>query len=210
VRAISSLANEEVDVIIGDWMAEMTMTVHGAGKVTQQLQNARAGSKTQFTKQNQQQQQQQQQTEEKAFFAETFLDCFKPAIPLLARNRVRLAVNAGASDTERLAWVCRQLIEEAGVQLKVAWVEGDEVTEEVNKLIKEGEKFESLMHGKKLEEWGLDPICAQCYLGGLGIAEAFRQGADVVICGRVADAAPVIGAAAYVMISFSKGFGVPG
>jgi len=35
----------------------------------------------------------------------------------------------------------------------------------------------------------------RCYLGGAGIAEAFNQGADIVICGRVADAAPTIGAA---------------
>ena len=38
---------------------------------------------------------------------------------------------------------------------------------------------------------------SRCYLGGLGIAEALRSGADIVICGRVSDAAPVVGAAAW-------------
>jgi hypothetical protein len=52
------------------------------------------------------------------------------------------------------------------------------------------------MHGKKLEEWGMEPVCAQVSLGGLCIAEAFRDGADIIICCRVADATPVIGAAA--------------
>jgi hypothetical protein len=37
----------------------------------------------------------------------------------------------------------------------------------------------------------------RCYLGGLGIAEAFRAGADIIICGRVADASPTIGAAVW-------------
>jgi hypothetical protein len=106
-------------------------------------------------------------------------------------------VNAGASDTELLAEVVVDILEKQGAShLKVAWIEGDDVTGQVNSLIKKGEKFESLMHGKKLEEWGMEPVCAQAYLGGLCIAEAFRQGADIVLAGRVADAAPVIGAAA--------------
>lgn len=46
------------------------------------------------------------------------------------------------------------------------------------------------MTGKALAELGLEPICAQAYVGGLGIAKALRQGAQIVICGRVADAAP--------------------
>jgi hypothetical protein len=34
VHAITQLAqNGECDVIVGDWLSEMTMTVHGAGKI---------------------------------------------------------------------------------------------------------------------------------------------------------------------------------
>lgn len=53
------------------------------------------------------------------------------------------------------------------------------------------------MKGNKLPDWGFEPVYAQCYLGGWGIAEAFKQGADIVLCGRVADASPTIGCAAY-------------
>jgi hypothetical protein len=35
----------------------------------------------------------------------------------------------------------------------------------------------------------------RCYLGGAGIAKALNQGADIVVCGRVADAAPAVGGA---------------
>lgn len=38
---------------------------------------------------------------------------------------------------------------------------------------------------------------AQCYLGGFGILEALKAGADIVVCGRVADASPTIACAAY-------------
>lgn len=162
------------------------MTMHGSGKIKNQQKNG-VGSKEHLTL---------EERMKTAMYAETFLQCFEPAIEALATTGCKLAVNAGASDTELLAKVCQKLVREAGYELKVAWIEGDDATHQVNRLIKEGEQFESLMHGKVLEEWGMEPICAQAYLGGLGIAEAFRQGADIVICGRVADAAPVIGVAA--------------
>ncbi|KAJ2904383.1 DUF1446-domain-containing protein [Zalerion maritima] len=188
-RAITRLASDpEVNAVIGDWLSEMTMTVHGSGKA-RRLKEGQEGSKTHLTL---------EERKKFAMYAETFLQCFEPAIEPLARNKCKLAVNAGASDTELLAEVVKSMCAEKGhPELKVAWVEGDDATEQVNKLIKNGEKFESLMHGKALEELGLEPICAQAYLGGLGIAEALRQGADIVICGRVADAAPVIGVAAW-------------
>lgn len=186
VRAIASLAkNEDVDVIVGDWLSELTMTIHGTGKIQNQAKNA--GKELTFEEQLQD-----------AMFSENFMDCFEPAIEDLARRGIKLAVNAGASDTELLAKLCVKKIAEKGVKLKVAWIEGDDATGAVKALIQKGEKFQSLMHGKSLTEWGLDPVCAQCYQGGLGIARAFTEGADIVICGRVSDASPIIGAAAYV------------
>jgi hypothetical protein len=184
VRAIASLAkNEEVDVIVGDWLSELTMTIHGTGKIRNMEQMLKART-----------------FEEKldyAMFAENFLDCFLPAVPDLATKGVKLAVNAGASDTELLAQLVDKKVKDLGYNLKVAWIEGDDVTGAVKGMLNKGEGFRSLMHNKSVEEWGLDPVCAQCYLGGLGIAKAFTEGADVVICGRVSDASPIIGAAAW-------------
>jgi hypothetical protein len=43
---------------------------------------------------------------------------------------------------------------------------------------------------------GLVPmVSAHAYLGARGIADGLRRGADIIICGRVADASPVIAAA---------------
>lgn len=184
VQAISRLAaNEDVDVIVGDWLSEMTMTIHGTGK---QRNNERfQGRQLTFDEQIQ-----------NAMFAENFLNCFEPAIDDIATKGIKLAVNAGASDTELLAKLVEQKIKDRGHSMKVAWVEGDDVTGAVKKLMDKGEEFRSLMHNKSIAEWGLEPIVAQCYLGGLGIAKAFEEGADIVICGRVSDASPIIGAAA--------------
>ena len=165
----------------------MTMTLHGSGKV----RNNTSSSKNTTTPPT------LEDRKKTAMYAETFLQCLTPAIPHLTRHKTKLAVNAGASDTQLLADVVVDLLAQHGAShLNVAWIEGDDVTGQVQGLIQQGEKFESLMHGKALQEWGLEPVCAQAYLGGLCIAEALRGGADVVIAGRVADAAPVVGAAA--------------
>jgi Acyclic terpene utilisation family protein AtuA len=182
--ALTRMAGDpEVDAVVGDWLAEMTMVVHGTGKA----KNLAAGSKVEVSL---------EERKKTAMYAETFLQCFEPCIENLVKNNCKLAVNAGASDTELLAEVCQKMLDDRGVKLKISWIEGDQVTSQVQKLMQKGEKFESLMHGKALEEFGLDPICGQAYLGGLCIAEALRDGADIVLCGRVADAAPIIGVAA--------------
>jgi hypothetical protein len=65
----------------------------------------------------------------------------------------------------------------------------------VQKGLASGSEFRNVYTGERLADWSFEPIYAQCYLGGLGIAAAFADGADIVLCGRVSDASPVIGAA---------------
>ncbi|KAF4466726.1 DUF1446-domain-containing [Fusarium albosuccineum] len=183
VAAISHLAKDpSVDAIVGDWLSENVMTGYGAGKARQDASLADLPL---------------EERRKTAMYASTFLQCFEPAIPFLARNGAKLAVNAGASDTELLAKVVDDMVKKAGYNLNVAWVEGDDVTEPFQKMVSEGHVFKSLTDGKTLGDWGHEPICAQAYLGSLGIAEALRNGADIVICGRVSDAAPTIGLAAW-------------
>lgn len=78
----------------------------------------------------------------------------------------------------------------------MAWVSGDEVLSTVKSSLSAGKStFKNVYTGELLSHWPFEPIYAQCYLGGLGIAAALAEGADIVLCGRVSDASPVIGAA---------------
>ncbi|KAJ5863236.1 hypothetical protein N7455_007304 [Penicillium solitum] len=114
----------------------------------------------------------------------------------IAEHGIKIAANAGSSDTKGLYDPLLALVKDKNVCLNIAWVEGDQVLPAVLKA--EAEKafdFRHLCTNQPFSEWKHEPISAQAYLGGLGIAEAFKQGADIVVCGRVSDASPVIGSA---------------
>jgi hypothetical protein len=158
--------NDPVDVIIGDWMSEYNMTTRAANK------SASGGGEAQYEP--------------------TFLEALEPAIEDIAKHGIKVAVNAGASDTKLLHQVVTELVREKGLGLKVAYISGDEVLPAIKR---SRDKFENICTGEVLEDWKFEPLSAQAYLGGLGIAAAFEAGADIVVCGRVSDASPVIGAA---------------
>lgn len=126
----------------------------------------------------------------------TFLEALEPALPHIAKHGIKVAVNAGASDTKKLHEVVVNMVAAKGLSLSVAWISGDEVLPQIMDAQKRGEShFENICTGQSLKDWKFEPIYAQAYLGGLGIAKAFEKGADIVLCGRVSDASPLIGAA---------------
>jgi hypothetical protein len=145
-RSILSLAQCDVDVIVGDWMSECTMSWHGAAKHEIREKGI-------------------PDAERAGLFDPSFMDTFTPALPHIQEKGIKIAVNAGASDTEMLAKLVEKVVKEKGLTLKVAWIQGDDVMEVVNKMLKQGEKFENICFGGELKDWGFDPLAAQCYLG---------------------------------------------
>ncbi|PWY66454.1 DUF1446-domain-containing protein [Aspergillus heteromorphus CBS 117.55] len=170
---------DPVDVIIADFMSEANMVTAAARKVDlDQLGDAQTPPTI------------------APGYEASFLLALSPALEDLAKHGIKLAVNAGNTDTEGLYKVVKQMVEAKGLKLKVAWVSGDEVLSTVKAALSSGKSpFTNIYTGESLSSWSFDPIYAQCYLGGLGIAAALSHGADIVLCGRVSDASPVIGAA---------------
>ncbi|OAG00896.1 DUF1446-domain-containing protein [Paraphaeosphaeria sporulosa] len=164
----SNYANDPIDVFVGDWMSEANMTARANVKLNGQMEA----------------------------YEPTFLEALEPALLHIAKHGIKVAVNAGASDTKKLHEVVKKMIAGKGLKLSVAWISGDEVLQQLIDAQRRGESpFENLCTEERLEDWQFEPIYAQAYLGGLGIAKAFEKGADIVLCGRVSDASPLIGAA---------------
>ncbi|GAA4630395.1 DUF1446 domain-containing protein [Actinoallomurus vinaceus] len=158
-----------VDVVTGDYLAEVTMLVLAKNR----LKKPTGG------------------------YATTFLRQLEPVAAEIAERGIKVVVNAGGLDPAGLARDTRALLAEAGVDLTVAHVEGDDLTARLTELAAEGHDLAHLDTGKPFTSWGHEPLTANAYLGGFGIAAALRGGADIVITGRVADASLVTGAAAW-------------
>ncbi|CAK7245887.1 MAG: hypothetical protein STHCBS139747_007492 [Sporothrix thermara] len=172
-RAIEDFSKDpSIDVIFGDWISEVSMTLRGS----QKLDEIRTGTSTEA-------------------YEQSFITMLSPGIQNIEKHGQKVVVNAGACDPEAMAQYIQQLCKDKGTELKVSWVTGDNVTEQFQKRLKNGDKFLSLPADTPIQDWNEKPIFAQAYLGGIGIVEALRHGADIVICGRVSDASPVIGAA---------------
>ncbi|KIW82054.1 hypothetical protein Z517_05081 [Fonsecaea pedrosoi CBS 271.37] len=180
--------SDPIDVIISDYMSEVNMAI-GAGRKVDAAQSTDGGASSDNPL-----------GAAGPAFEASFLEALKPALEDLARHGIKVAANAGNADVQGLYNVVVEMVREKGLQdkIKVAWISGDEVLPAINAGLKSGtSKFKNVYTGQVLESWEFEPIYAHAYLGGMGIAEAFRQGAQIVVCGRVADASPVIGAAAW-------------
>lgn len=103
-------------------------------------------------------------------------------------------------------------IKEKNLELVVSYISGDNVLESAAanapafnpsgcpRLDYNTKSFEGVGDdGRLYDSQGhrLPLVSAHAYLGARGIVAALRGGADIVICGRVSDASPVIGAAWY-------------
>ncbi len=139
------LTGGELDVLTGDYLAELTMLILGRDR----LKDPSAG------------------------YARTFLRQLEECLGLAHERGVKIVSNAGGLNPAGLAGRVRELADRLGIPVRVAHVEGDDLT---------------AAHPGSL--------AAHAYLGGFGIAECLRQGADIVVTGRVTDAALVTGPAA--------------
>ena len=139
------LTGGELDVLTGDYLAELTMLILGRDR----LKDPSGG------------------------YARTFLRQLEECLGLAHARGVKIVSNAGGLNPAGLAGRVRELADRLGIPVRVAHVEGDDLT---------------AAHPGSL--------AAHAYLGGFGIAECLRQGADIVVTGRVTDAALVTGPAA--------------
>lgn len=178
-------SEESIDLVVGDWMSEGNMPAASNRKLSGKRDICISLTQVLI-----------QLTSGEDGFENSFLEVIEPALPTIAEKKLKVAVNAGAADPQMLQQRVQKLIDSLGLSLKTAWISGDDVMEQVTAVMATGDSvLSSIDTGDNLSEWDQKPIAAQAYLGAFGVAEAFRRGADIVLCGRVADASVCMGGA---------------
>ncbi|KAH7391125.1 hypothetical protein DE146DRAFT_619239 [Phaeosphaeria sp. MPI-PUGE-AT-0046c] len=138
---------------------------------------------------------------------QTAWDGIEQTIDLLNEKRIKIIINGGAHNPRGLAEKVQDLVSSKGYNLKVAFVLGDNLFDEMKDVHKTGlpPHLDSENSNVTVADHTLDlvekcdkPIVsANVYLGAREIVKGLEEGADIIIAGRVADASPVIGAAWY-------------
>lgn len=158
-----------IDVITGDYLAELTMLILWKAK---------------------------QQSPEKGY-AVTFLRQMEEVLAECLAKGVKVVTNAGGLNPAGLARDLRSVAATLGIDVSIAHVEGDDLLGATGDLAGSGHDLRHIETGQTLSELGAHPLTANVYLGAWGIVEALNRGADIVVTGRVADAALVVGPAAW-------------
>ena len=139
------LEGGELDILSGDYLAELTMLILGRD----QLKDPSLG------------------------YARTFVRQAEDCLGVALERGVRLVANAGGLNPAGLAAKLGEIAGSQGLSPSIAYVDGDDV--------------------RSLGFPGA--LTANAYLGAFGIAAALREGADIVVTGRVTDASLVVGPA---------------
>ncbi len=158
-----------IDVLTGDYLAELTMLI---------LWKA-------------------QQKDPSAGYARTVLTQLEHVLGTCLDRGIRIVNNAGGLNPAGLAREFGALAERLGLHPEIAYVTGDDLLPRLDSLLASGQALAHLDTGQPLAGAAGKPVTANAYLGGWGITGALGAGADIVVCPRVTDASLVTGPAAW-------------
>src|SRR5438552_4058926 len=151
----------DVDVLVFDYLAELTMSI---------LANART-------------------KDPELGYATDFVTAVAPHLGRIAARKTVLLSNAGGMSPQACAKALRRAASAAGVELRIAVVEGDDLLSRQAEIRASGatEMFSRAEMPPELTSM-------HAYLGAFPIVAALERGADVVITGRCADSALALAA----------------
>jgi len=109
--------------------------------------------------------------------------------PLAAKHGVKFILNAGGLNPAGARNAIARAFRDKGWKATLATVTGDTLLDRLDELRTAGEPLSHMDSGAALDTVRGRMLFANAYLGAQPIVRALQQGADIVLTGRVADAA---------------------
>ncbi len=158
--AIDMIENGNLNYMSCDFLAELTMSIL----------------------------QRQKNKNPKAGYAKDFVNLFEQIVEKSQEKNIRLLANAGGVNVEALVEDLERVVREKELKnYKIGYILGDNLTDEMPRLIAEGHEFRNMDHGRSIDEIKDKILNANVYFGREPFLEALDQGADVIVSGRAAD-----------------------
>ncbi|MDF3881035.1 acyclic terpene utilization AtuA family protein [Cupriavidus basilensis] len=158
--AAQLVGSGQIDYLVSDYLAEITMSLLARARA----KNAELG------------------------YPPDFVETLAPLLPTIAERGIRVVSNAGGINPRACRQALAQAAQAAGVALRIAVVEGDDLMPRIDELkdLAPTEMFTGGPLPQRLQS-------CNAYLGARAIATALDAGADIVLTGRCVDSAVTLG-----------------
>ncbi|MGB5159352.1 acyclic terpene utilization AtuA family protein [Desulfobacterium sp. N47] len=119
----------------------------------------------------------------------------KRLLPVTQKNGIKMITNGGGANPVQAALEVTKVIKELNLApMKLGVVSGDDILPYINDIRAQGWKFKNMDTGEEDIDSIADRIAAaNAYIGADHIIKELKNGADMIICGRVSDNALYVG-----------------
>ena len=131
--------------------------------------------------------QKQRSRDPRTGYARDFVDMIARVLPDLVERRIKVIANAGGVNPAACRDAVLEVARQQGIKIKVATVAGDDLMPRLDDYLSRGVALKNMETGEPLSTIRDRVQSANVYFGAFPVAEALKQGADIVITGRVTD-----------------------
>jgi len=131
--------------------------------------------------------QKQKSRDPSAGYARDFVTQIEPLLEEILARGIRIVTNAGGVDPEACAAALAAVARSRGLKLRIAVVEGDNITARMAGFMAAGVDFRNMETGEAFLPHADQVLAANAYFGAMPVAEALAGDPHIVICGRVTD-----------------------
>ena len=159
------IRNADIDYLTLDYLAEITLSI----MQKQKTKNPNKG------------------------YARDFVNLISETAKDLKKRQIKVVSNAGGVNPSQCSFEIKKKLDDMNIDLKVGYIEGDDILNDLDSLILNGAKLSNMDTGEDISLIR-DRICsANVYIDSYEIKELLELGSDIVLAGRVTDPGLTLG-----------------